>query len=303
MSTTAGSSSMSSSIASAASRASASVSATTAAIGSPTWRTLPSASTGCFGSFIGWPKRSVTSQPQGMPPTPSKSFAVKTLSTPGIASAARGVERADPAVRHVRAQEVHVGLPGPVEVVGVAALAGQEAHVLAALGGCADAAVECHRPAPYSAATRDGAELLRRRLDRLDDVVVAGAAADVAVEILADLRSRSGWRSRRAAPPPSSPCPGCRSRTAGRGGSGTPPGSRRASRRRWPCPRSCAPRRPRRRAPARCRTSPTGRRRAPRRRRTARCRSRRGCRSAAGPRAGTPRGGCAPPPRPRPGGR
>ena len=42
MSTTAGSSSMSSSIASAASRACASVSATTAAIGSPTWRTLPS---------------------------------------------------------------------------------------------------------------------------------------------------------------------------------------------------------------------------------------------------------------------
>ena len=88
MSTTAGSSSMSSSIASAASRACASVSATTAAIGSPTWRTLPSARIGCFGSFIGWPLRSVTSQPQGTPPTPSKSFAVKTLSTPGIAAAA-----------------------------------------------------------------------------------------------------------------------------------------------------------------------------------------------------------------------
>ena len=51
-------------------------------------------------------------------------------------------------VRHVGAQEVHVGLAGAVQVVGVAPLAGQEAHVLAALGGCADAGVECHRPLP-----------------------------------------------------------------------------------------------------------------------------------------------------------
>ena len=88
MSTTAGSSSMSSSISSAASRAWDRLSATTAAIGSPTCRTLPWASTGCPGSFIGWPCLSVTCQPQGRPPTPSKSLPVNTFSTPGAASAA-----------------------------------------------------------------------------------------------------------------------------------------------------------------------------------------------------------------------
>ena len=88
MSVTAGSASISSSIASAASRASASVSATTAATGSPTWRTLPCASTGCLGSCIAWPKRSVTCQPQGMPPTEAKSSPVKMRITPGIAAAA-----------------------------------------------------------------------------------------------------------------------------------------------------------------------------------------------------------------------
>ena len=45
----------------------------------------------------------------------------------------------------------------------------------------------CHRRPSYSAATRAQPSSCRRRLDRLDDVVVAGAAADVAVEIPADL--------------------------------------------------------------------------------------------------------------------
>jgi hypothetical protein len=52
---------------SAASRAWALVSAITMATGSPTWRTLPSASIGCLGSTIGVLFLPVTSQPQGMP--------------------------------------------------------------------------------------------------------------------------------------------------------------------------------------------------------------------------------------------
>ena len=50
-----------------------------------------------------------------------------------------GVDPIDPRVRRVRAQEVHVGLPAHVDVVGVAARAGQEPRVLAPADGRADA--------------------------------------------------------------------------------------------------------------------------------------------------------------------
>jgi hypothetical protein len=88
MSMTAGNSSISTPMASAASRASARLFATTAAIGSPTWRTLPLARIGCRGSFITSPFRLVICQPQGSPPTASKSAPVKMRSTPGIFEAA-----------------------------------------------------------------------------------------------------------------------------------------------------------------------------------------------------------------------
>jgi hypothetical protein len=88
-STTAGSTSYSTSMRSAASRACVGVSATTSATGSPTWRTLPCASTGCGGSFIGLPSLLWISQPQGRPPTlaSARSAPVKTATTPGAASA------------------------------------------------------------------------------------------------------------------------------------------------------------------------------------------------------------------------
>jgi hypothetical protein len=57
-------------------------SATTSATGSPTYRTLPCASTGCGGSFIGLPSVPVMSQPQGRPFTPVRSAPVKTSTTP-----------------------------------------------------------------------------------------------------------------------------------------------------------------------------------------------------------------------------
>jgi hypothetical protein len=69
-----------------------------------------------------------------------------------------GVESGDPAVRHVRAQEDGMGLARPVQVVGVAAAAGQEAYILAALQRRADPGVLGHVILPeavlYCAATR-----------------------------------------------------------------------------------------------------------------------------------------------------
>ena len=69
------------------------------------------------------------------------------------------------------------------------------------------------------------------RRDRLDDVVVAGAAAEIALEPVRGSRSSvepsgcaSPGRSR------SSPCPACRSRIAARGARGTPPASDAACR-------------------------------------------------------------------------
>ena len=115
--------------------------------------------------------------------------------------------------------------------------------------------------------------------DRLDDVVVAGAAADVAVQVVADLglgRLRVVLQQRRS--PPSS-CPACRSRIAARGDPGTPAarrqravavghaldrgdlGALRLAPRTW------------------CRPSPASPSTCTGRRRTARCRSRHGCRS------------------------
>jgi hypothetical protein len=56
-----------------------------------------------------------------------------------------GVDRFQGAVRDVRAFEDGVGLTGAVDVVGVAAVAGEEAVVFGALGGIADAALDDHR--------------------------------------------------------------------------------------------------------------------------------------------------------------
>ena len=43
------------------------------------------------------------------------------------------VDAVDGSMRNVRAQEIHMGLPMYVDVVGVIAFAGQKAHVFAAL--------------------------------------------------------------------------------------------------------------------------------------------------------------------------
>ncbi len=91
----------------------------------------------------------------------------------------------------------------------------------------------------------------RARRDRLDDVVVAGATAQVAVELLSDgvlvefvCPCGSPYR------PPTSPCRVCRIRTAGRGSRGRPPASDAAGRPARPALRSSA-----RWAPSHCSAS------------------------------------------------
>ena len=86
-------------------------------------------------------------------------------------------------------------LPRHRHVVGVLSRAGEKALVLAAAHRLADR--------PGLVGTHGGPLLRHRgraRLHRLDDVVIAGAAADVAVELLADRLSSSapGWRATRS---------------------------------------------------------------------------------------------------------
>ncbi len=75
---------------SAASFAACFVAATTTATGSPTWRTLPVAITGCGGSAIGEPSLLWICQPHGSPPILSAAMSapVYTATTPGAFAAA-----------------------------------------------------------------------------------------------------------------------------------------------------------------------------------------------------------------------
>src|SRR5208337_4111283 len=135
-----------------------------------------------------------------------------------------GVDRLDARMRVRRAQELNESLARPADVVGVLALAGDETEVFLAAHRRADAG-RAHgallpwnvtptsmipkKPAPdlirggprfsekimlqrKTAALFGGlgTRIARHRLgaggDRLDDIVIAGAAAQVALELLAD---------------------------------------------------------------------------------------------------------------------
>src|SRR5690242_20838205 len=84
------------------------------------------------------------------------------------------------------ANEIGVGLVFEVDVVGIAALAGDKAVVFLALHSRADACLAHVIFLPFTCWT--GARLHARGavLNGLDDVVVAGAAADVAFELVAN---------------------------------------------------------------------------------------------------------------------
>ena len=105
--------------------------------------------------------------------------------------------------------------------------------------GAPDAVRARHAPSPASRSPSGGFP------DRLDDAAVAGTAAHVARQVLADLPLVGIRVAPRAAPAPTAGIPACRSRTAARGARGRPAGSG-AGRRPAPCPRPSrsTPRRP-----------------------------------------------------------
>src|SRR5438552_9082923 len=93
-----------------------------------------------------------------------------------------------------RSQKVGVGLSRTVDVVDVVALAGDEADVFPSFDGGTDACRAHFRLSSPEIALdllggpgrRARAHFARALRDRLDDIVVAGAAADVALEPMAD---------------------------------------------------------------------------------------------------------------------
>ena len=93
----------------------------------------------------------------------SSSAAVTTSSTPGAALAAVDVEAGDPRVRGRRAQHVAIGLPGQVDIVGVAALAGDEPLVLDPAHRLPDPEL-AHLVPPIRADAAGGVRIHRRRL-------------------------------------------------------------------------------------------------------------------------------------------
>ena len=111
-----------------------------------------------------------------------------------------GVNPVDRGVGVGGADEEGMGLPMTIDVVGVAALAGDEAEIFLAEDGCANACLAHHFDSlTFMAAGRAEKQrgplggLLRSRShglcasgDGLHDVVVAGAAAQIALELLAD---------------------------------------------------------------------------------------------------------------------
>ena len=186
-------------------------------------------------------------------PAASRSLPVMTASTPGIASAAEASMLDDLGVGVRAAHDVEVEHARQLDVVDVVALAAHEARVFLAPDPVADAlsrSAPCYVIESQSRSHRLRAGRRRSRaalaaaaaatahasfaaacwIDR-DDVDVAGAAAEVAGDRLADLcLARVGVlvQQRR---PPSSSCPGCRSRTAGRAPPRSRPGSGAARRR------------------------------------------------------------------------
>ena len=122
---------------------------------------------------------------------------VKTASTPSIACGGAGVDRLDLAVRDVAALERHVQHAGDLDVVDVGAAALDEARIFAALDALAD---ELRQDG--SATAMIVTSCLRGVLNGVDDVLVAGAAAEVAGDAFANLLLASAWGCPAAGSPP-----------------------------------------------------------------------------------------------------
>ncbi len=96
------------------------------------------------------------------------------------------VEAADAPVGDTGAQELHMGLTRTIHIVDVPAAPGEKAEILAALEGRAYPVILRHGPGPLLCGDA-GDTLARCGQDRLDDVVIPRAAADVAFKVMAYL--------------------------------------------------------------------------------------------------------------------
>ena len=206
-STTAGSGSQSTSIASSASCACSGVSATTAATPSPVHLTLSVASDAgrvdvVLDAALPPAGQAIGSGLYGM------SAPTKTATTPGIALAALvSIERMFACAYGLRRMAMWV-IDWQLDVVEVVAVAGDEARVLDALDAAARTDVDGHLghrspspyavPAPAAAPSRMASAACT---DRRDDVLVAGAAADVALDARGGSPRRSGRGRGRAGRP------------------------------------------------------------------------------------------------------
>ena len=104
----------------------------------------------------------------------------------GHSLGARRIDRLDLPVRHLRPNKDRMDLPRDLHVIGVSPPPGQKADIFAALGGRANPVILRHLS--FSLFRRDPADILPgRRHDRLDDVVIPGATADVALKVVANL--------------------------------------------------------------------------------------------------------------------
>ena len=113
----------------------------TTATESPTYSALPWASAGNDPTFIGVPSFEVTVQPQIMRAdlVGDRIRAGEHRDDAGRRERGGGVNLVDCGVRVGRAHEIGVGLARTIDVVDVAAPAGDKTKILFALDGCADA--------------------------------------------------------------------------------------------------------------------------------------------------------------------
>ena len=181
----AGSGSYSTSTSSAASRASSRDDATTAATGSPTWRTRSDGERVVLdvGARLHRQLEERVGEDRDL-------VAGERAVDAAELERLRDVDRQDLRVRVRRADEVHVAHAVALDVVEEDALALDEPLVLLARDVRAG---EAGFVSPGATTSGAGHRLCHfvSRLDRLDDVHVAGAAADVALDRLADLAPRS----------------------------------------------------------------------------------------------------------------
>ena len=113
-------------------------------------------------------------------------------------------------------------MPGSVDVVDVAAVAGEQAGVLARVTDCPTKRARGHADS-VCVMTAPSAVVPAALPHGVDDALVAGAAAEVARQRLADLARRSGRGfSCEEGGDRHDEARACRTRTGGRGSRGTP---------------------------------------------------------------------------------